>query len=855
MTPTPGSEIAVAPRRRLRIRVEGIVQGVGFRPYLYRLAHRLGLVGHAQNDTHGVLVEVEGTPAGVAEFLDRLELEAPPLAAIERVAAEEAVPRDEAGFVILESDGAGPTTALVAADAATCDDCLSELFDPADRRFRYPFINCTHCGPRFTIIRAVPYDRPLTTMAGFTMCARCRAEYEDPADRRFHAQPNACPECGPRVWLVVGGAGSGRWAGAGEGEGSGEGAAAAGEVSATDPIRTTCAALRAGAIVAIKGLGGFHLACLARDPAAVQTLRERKRRPAKPLALMVPDLARARRLVHLDAAEEALLQSRERPIVLARRRTAGAAAIRAEVAEVAEAVAPGQRELGIMLPYTPLHHLLLSELGEALVLTSGNLSDEPIAYENDDALARLSGIADLFLLHDRPIRLGVDDSVARVVTLGGERRPQLLRRARGYAPRPLPLPLPAPRPVLACGGQLKNSFCLARGERAWPSHHIGDLGEYETLRAFGEGVAHLERLFGFAPEVIAHDLHPEYLATKYALERVARAREGAGGEDARAAPAKRVTLGVQHHHAHLAACLAEHGQRGPALGVIFDGTGYGPDGTIWGGEFLLGDLRGYRRLGHLHPVRLPGGEAAIREPWRMACAWLVETVRTRPPLPPLPPTLVGRVEPGRWAAVARLAQSGVAAPRTTSVGRLFDAVAALCGLCTHASYEGEAAVALEAAIDPGERGSYPLPIVEGVGAAPTVLDARPLIRAVTAALLRDVPVGTIAARFHNTLARAVAAACELLAARHGIRVVALSGGVFQNRELIERSAAELARAGFQVLTPLRISPNDGGIAYGQAAIAAACSRAVAPAGAVSPRGGGRNAVPPPLDTEGSDPRS
>jgi hydrogenase maturation protein HypF len=952
MVPAPGSEVAVASCRRLRIRVEGIVQGVGFRPYLYQLAQRLGLAGHALNDGRGVLVEVEGAPAGVAEFLARLEAEAPPLAVIERVAVEEVATsvrdselciRNSTGasrgeaqspgtkeFVILKSDDTGPATALVAADVATCGACLSELFDPADRRYRYPFINCTHCGPRFTIIRGTPYDRSLTTMAGFAMCARCRGEYEDPGNRRFHAQPNACPECGPRVWVVDGErAGAGGRAYIGELAGAGDHVSvdSAGIVEAAhpaDPILASAAALRAGAIVAIKGLGGFHLACLAREPAAVRALRERKRRPAKPFALMVPDLAGARRLVRLDEAEEALLCSRERPIVLAPRRAG---------ATVAPGVAPGQRDLGVMLPYTPLHHLLLVEIGEALVMTSGNLSDEPIAYRNEAALARLAGIADYFLLHDRPILLGVDDSVARVVTLAGERCPQLIRRSRGYAPRPLPLPIPATRPVLACGAQLKNTFCLARGERAWPSHHIGDLGDFETLRAFDDGVAHLEALCDLRPESIALDLHPEYLATKYAVDRVAQVTTALE------------PFGIQHHHAHLAACLAEHGELGPALGVIFDGTGYGPDGTVWGGEVLLGDLVDYERVAHLHQVRLPGGEAAIREPWRMACAWMIEAgERTAAAgegtdarhelldgsthgavglggsssafVPPLPATLAGIVAPARWAAVARLARSGLVAPLTSSVGRLFDAVAALCGLGAVTTYEGEAAITFEAALDPAEAGWYEIPIsgggppaaaslsrpdgsvsvdapvargneksicgndkstrtdeesirvdgesvrggeklirVDGQstrgdedafrGAGPLTLDPRPLIRTVLAELESGVPVGIIAARFHNSLARATALLCARLAERYGVRLVVLSGGVYQNRELLERSAAELARAGLRVLVPARIPPNDGGIAYGQAAIVAARSAArgwpsaehAGPAGCI-PRPGG-----------------
>lgn len=964
--PSPGT----TPRRRIRIRVEGIVQGVGLRPYLYRLARQLGLAGQVWNDSRGVRVEVEGAPAGVAEFLARLEPEAPPLARVERVSSEELAPLGESGFAILESEAgeevagvgeatpgaasdalvptlpAGAAAALVPPDVATCAACLGELFDPADRRYRYPFINCTDCGPRYTIIRELPYDRPLTTMTGFTICARCRAEYEDPADRRFHAQPNACPECGPGVWIVEGVGEVAR--GETRGETRGEiGASADVGAGTPDPIRATAAALRAGAIVAIKGLGGFHLACLARVGAAVRMLRERKRRPAKPFALMVPDLAAARRLVRLDPAEEALLCSRERPIVLARWRmpsaevvgdvvsgeasgvtadlvsgaTPGDAAnIMSEVApevpsevevpeispgavhEIAPDVAPGQRELGVMLPYTPLHHLLLAELREPLVMTSGNRSDEPIAFRNDDALARLAGIADLFLLHDRPIQVPVDDSVARVITIAGERRVQLIRRARGYAPLPLRLPVTVARPVLACGGELKNTFCLARGERAWLSQHIGDLEDYETLRAFGDGVAHLEALSGTRPEVLAHDLHPEFRSTRYALERAAR---GVGYEDGPGAGDPRVETGgksgtlrdppkasegefeepgraplealaIQHHHAHLAACLAEHGERGPALGVIFDGTGYGPDGTVWGGEFLVGDLVGYERVGHLYPVRLPGGEAAIREPWRMACAWLVAVDRVRHRrgpedhariiIPHIPLPLATRIDPGRWAAVARLALTGLASPITTSMGRLFDAVGALCGLGTRASYEGEVAIALEAALERGEMGCYELARggsgldsgwgegggtgVEGragewvrcAGSAtggtgevreceagervaavpgPLVLDPRPLIRSVVADLEGGTRVGVVAARFHNGLVRATVSACEELAARYGVGTVVLSGGVFQNRELLEGVAAELARAGLRVLVPSSVPPGDGGISFGQAAIAAA----------------------------------
>ena len=906
------------PRRRIRVRVEGMVQGVGFRPYLYRLAVRLGVAGSIRNDRGGVRVEVEGAPERVNEFLARLEPEAPPLARVERIAVEEVAPLGESGVRIEASVAAAeagdppqatssgaddvvpPTspsrlaTTLIPPDQATCAACLAELFDPADRRYRYPFINCTDCGPRYTIIRGLPYDRPQTTMSGFALCARCRAEYHDPADRRFHAQPNACPECGPRVWLVEGGAAA-QSDGTGGEVGDGRGP------DAVDPILAVCAALRAGAIVAIKGLGGFHLACLARDAAAVRALRERKRRPVKPFALMVPDLAAARALVELDPVEEALLRGPERPIVLARRRelageVAGDVVLdgASRVADlrrgglapgVAAEVAPGQRELGVMLPYTPLHHLILAEVGEPLVMTSGNRSDEPIAFRNDEALARLAGIADLFLLHDRPIEAPVDDSVARVVTVAGERRVQLIRRARGYAPLPLRLPVPAERPILACGAESKNTFCLAYGGRGWLSQHVGDLEEYETLRVFEAGVARLEALTGIAPAVVAHDLHPEFRSTRYALERVAAIEHGGrgvagpveqglpgveGGGTMVAGGAPLESLEVQHHHAHFAACLAEHGERGPALGVIFDGTGYGTDGTIWGGEFLVGDLVACERVGHLLPVRLPGGEAAVREPWRMACAWLVaagwgeevEDVAGRGVVPRIPAALAGRVDAARWRGVARLAASGIASPWTTSMGRLFDAVGALCGLGMRASYEGEVAVALEGVVDRSEPGWYELPwgwgapgpgagvrgvpggvggrggdVAGGVGTGEVlVLDARPLVRAIVAEVEAGVRVGVIAARFHNSLVRATVGASVELAARHGVDTVVLSGGVFQNRELLERLARELARVGLRVLVPALVPPNDGGISFGQAAIAAArCALAGEP-GALGARG-------------------
>jgi hydrogenase maturation protein HypF len=586
---------AAARRVRVRARVTGTVQGVGFRPFVYRLAHDHGLAGWVLNDEHGVLLEVEGAEADLSDFFDRLSADAPPLARVERVeqvsvpVCVERAADDDPGFRIVASARAGDPDALIAADAATCADCLSELFDPGNRRFRYPFINCTNCGPRFTIVRGVPYDRPRTTMAGFAMCANCAREYENPLDRRFHAQPNACPACGPQVRLLDA---DGRSLANSFG-----GVERNRQASILDPIATLAAWLSEGAIAAVKGLGGYHLVCDAGNERAVAALRARKHREDKPFALMVADSASARRMVALDVSAETLLCSAARPIVLAPRLPDAA---------ISPSVAPGAPELGVMLPYTPLHHLLLDDFaGDALVMTSGNVSDEPIAYRDEDALERLSAIADAFLVHDREIETRTDDSVVRSV----HGQPLMLRRSRGYVPAPLTLPIPASQPVLACGAEQKATFCVARGERAWVGHHIGDLEHLATLTAYRDGIGHFERMFAVPPELVAHDLHPDYLSTQYAFEL----------DDVE-------LVGVQHHHAHLAACLAEHGVTAPAVGAIFDGTGLGADGTVWGGELLVGDLRGYERAGWLWPVRMPGGAAAVRQPWRMAAAWLAEAL-------------------------------------------------------------------------------------------------------------------------------------------------------------------------------------------------------------------------------------
>jgi len=768
-------------RRRVAARVSGTVQGVGFRPFAFRLAGELELGGFVLNDANGVGLEVEGDPQRVGEFLRRLAGEAPSLAAVESVEPVELEPRGEREFRILASQRGGAPRAPVSADAATCEACLAELFDPGDRRYRYPFVNCTACGPRFTIVRAVPYDRAATTMAGFEMCAACRAEYEDPGDRRFHAEPNACPDCGPRAEL--------RETGGGRSD----------PAPHRDAVAAAAAMLAGGAILAVKGIGGYHLACRAADERAVAELRRRKHREGKPFALLAADLDAARRLVELTPAEERLLSGRERPIAIARRRPAAA---------VAAAVAPRCADLGLMLPHSPLHHLLLADLGEPLVMTSGNVSEEPIAYRDREALRRLGPVADAFLTHDRPIHVRAEDSVVRSLDPGTATAPLTIRRARGYVPESIALAPAAERPVLACGAELKSTFCLASGSRAWVGPHVGDLRNLEALLSFRDGVAHFERLFALIPELVAHDLHPDYLSTRYALE-----RDGVE------------TLGVQHHHAHLAACLAEHAVAGRAVGAIYDGAGLGTDGTVWGGEILVGDAAGFERFGALLAVPLPGGDAAAREPWRMACAWLAAALDE--PLPRIPRGLAGEVEPADWEAVAALARGGPAAPPTSSAGRLFDAVAALAGLRSRSGYEGQAAIELESAARLDERGAYPLELVErrADGAAPALLlDPRETIRAMLADLEAGATAGEVSARFHNGLAAATASACLAAAEASGLGDAVLSGGVFQNRLLLERTAERLRAAGLRVLLPERLPPNDGGVSFGQVAVAASGER-------------------------------
>ena len=755
---------------RVRIHVEGIVQGVGFRPFVYTLAGELAVSGFVRNTAAGVVIEAEAQPATLTAFTDALRSRAPALARIDALRSEPIPGTGVAGFEIELSQADGPRRTLISPDTATCADCLAEMADPDDRRYRYPFTNCTNCGPRFTIVTGVPYDRPATTMAGFPMCAECRREYDDPADRRFHAQPLCCPACGPTLRLVD----------------------ATGADLPGDPVEATADLLRSGSVVAVKGLGGYHLAVDAGSEDAVATLRSRKHREDKPFAVLMPSLAAARLWCDIDPAAAALLTGHRRPIVLLPRRP--------DVA-VAAALAPGNDHVGVLLPYTPLHQLLAQAVDGPIVLTSGNVSDEPIAYLDDDARTRLAGIADAFMCHDRPIRMRTDDSVVRVV----RGRPQPVRRSRGYAPEPITLPLDCSRAVLAVGAELKNTFCLARGRQAFVSHHIGDLENYETMRSFLDGIAHFGMLFDIVPEVVAYDLHPEYLSTKHALQL-------GDGE----LPGVEL-VGVQHHHAHIASCLADNGELGPVIGVAYDGTGYGCDGTLWGGEILLADLADCRRLAHLAPVALPGGAAAIRAPWRMAAAYLQAAYGED-----LPPGLdVARRNQKLWKPVLAMAARGVNAPMTSSVGRLFDAVAALIGIRDEVNFEGQAAIELEQCVEPAETGSYPIGVLDGQ------LQGSDLVRAVVDDLSRGVGQPTIAARFHRGLAAVTVQVAAAAARADGLDTVALSGGVFQNVVLLELVTSGLEREDLRVLTHGRVPCNDGGISLGQTAVAAARTAASA----------------------------
>jgi len=746
------------------IRVTGVVQGVGFRPFVYNLARRCGLTGWVQNTSGGVDIHVEGDPAQVAAFLLRLRDEAPMLSRIDCISSRDCAVQRCDSFEIRASETVVGAFQPISPDVAVCDDCLRELRDPAARRYRYPFINCTHCGPRFTIIIDIPYDRPLTTMAPFAMCPECEREYHDPADRRFHAQPISCPTCGPHIWLE----------------------AASGYAADDDAIKATAALLREGQIVAIKGLGGFHLACDATNAQAVARLRMRKGRAAKPFALMMANLDVVRQYCRVSTAEARLLQSSASPIVLLERLPDSGA--------IAPEAAPGQATLGVMLPYTPLHVLLFDEGLPPLVMTSGNHSEEPIVTANDEARARLSDLADAFLMHDRDIHIRTDDSVMRIFQ--GDELP--LRRSRGYAPYPVHLPF-ALLQILGVGGEIKNTFCLTRNAYAFMGHHIGDMENYETLRSFETGIAHYERLFRIQPAIIAHDLHPNYRSTRYAQQRA----------DAEGL----ICVPVQHHHAHIAAVLAEHRHPGdrPVIGVCFDGTGYGTDGTIWGGEFLIARYDTFERAAWLRPVPLPGGDAATRRIARLALSYLMAADA----LADVPDAVRADLSPPEERTVRIQIARGLNAPLTSSMGRLFDTVAALAGVCLENTYEGQAAIELEAQLDRTEMGQYTF-TWDG-----RVIDFAPVIQAVLIDVHRGCDAGVIAARFHRAVADIIDRVCARLAEQYAVDEVALSGGVFQNVALLGMTLPLLHQRGLTVYTHRLVPPNDGGLALGQAVVAAA----------------------------------
>jgi len=728
------------------------VQGVGFRPWVYQLAQRHRLSGYVFNSTLGVTIEVEGQDEDLDRFESALRSEAPPLAEPGQIRVEHLEPSGYREFTIRDSEDAAGEFVLVPPDIATCADCLADLRDPANRRYRYPFTNCTNCGPRYTIIQEIPYDRPHTTMAGFRQCPDCEREYHDPSDRRFHAQPNACPACGPWVEL---------W------DAERMLAQRAGAIEGTRRL------LKEGAILAIKGLGGFHLACDAANDAAVGRLRQRKLRSGKPFALMAASLEKIAEFCQLAQEERAALSGTRRPIVLLERRPAS---------RISGAVAPGVPTLGVMLPYTPLHHLLF-EGGEfdALVMTSANLSEEPIAYRNEEVAARLHPLADFFLLHNRAIQTRVDDSVVRIF----EGRERLLRRSRGYAPRPIELGFAA-REVLACGGELKNTFCLTKAHYAILSQHTGDLENLETLEFFEETLAHMKRFFRVEPRAVAHDLHPQYMTTRLAL-----AMRGIE------------KIGVQHHHAHIAACMAENGLREKVLGVALDGTGYGTDGLIWGGEFLICDFAGFERRFHFRYVPLAGGDTAIRQPWRSALSYLKDAGLDGAPA-------LEAVPGGARRVVEAMLAGRVNTVDTSSCGRLFAAVSAILGVRLETTYEGEAAIELEALAAPGIADSYPYSVDDGA------IDFRETIRAIA----RDESSREVrSARFHNTVSAAVAETCRRIRARDGLNQVCLSGGTFQNVYLLSRTVQLLREEGFEVYTHAAVPPNDGGLSLGQAAIA------------------------------------
>jgi hydrogenase maturation protein HypF len=753
--------------KAVKIQVNGVVQGVGFRPFVYRVAGEHGVHGWVRNTSGDVEIVIEGSERAVDGFVADLKSEAPPLARIDHISVAPCSLESNDGFEILESMGKEGEYQLVSPDIATCSDCRREIFDPKDRRYRYPFTNCTNCGPRFTIIDNIPYDRKNTTMRKFRMCRLCRSEYDDPMNRRFHAQPNACPECGPKLSLV---------------DKKGE------PVACDDAVTASAEFLRKGKIIAVRGLGGFQLACDATNAKAVGLLRKRKQRPSRPFAVMFPSIDEIKRHCVVSRKEKELLESSEAPIVLLKWK-------RSE-SNVTTDVAERLNYMGAMLPYTPLHHLLMRDIGIPLVMTSGNLSEEPIAKDNDEALRRLGGIADYFLLHDRDIYARYDDSVCIV-----EREPQTVRRARGYAPYPIKLGFEA-KQILACGAELKNTFCLTRGRDAFVSQHIGDMENAETLEHFENTVELYEKMFRVEPEAIACDMHPEYLATKYAH----RVAESLGLK----------LIAVQHHHAHIVSCMADNYVEEPVIGVALDGTGYGTDGAIWGGEFLVAEAGRFVRMGCLEYVPLLGGEAAIKKPYRMALSYIWTMLGEDFPLDGLSPGEINREE---LALLKQQLQRGLNCPPTSSAGRLFDAVSAIAGVCGEISYEAQAAIELEMAAEEGPRISklYPFEIIERNGIK--TIKLANLIAEIVKDVRKDVGASRVSLKFHKTVAQIVTEMCSAVSKDTGIKTVALSGGVFQNRLLARLVVESIEANGFRVLTHSDVPCSDGCISLGQAVVA------------------------------------
>lgn len=750
--------------QRQKIRINGIVQGVGFRPFVYRMARDCGLGGFIKNSCNGVLIEVEAEAEALAFFRERLKTDVPPIAQITEFSWEEIKPLGETEFSIQPSRHDTKALTLISPDISICEDCLQELSDSQNRRFRYPFINCTNCGPRYTIIHGIPYDRPNTSMGVFSMCRECDGEYHDPMNRRFHAQPNACPVCGPHPTLH---------------KSSGE------KIETGDPVGEMAGLLGEGSILAIRGLGGFHLAVDANNETAVLELRRRKGRAEKPFALMAPDLESIHKYCVVTPEEEKTLRHHTRPIVLLRTRLN---------CGPAPSVAPGNRYLGFMLPYTPLHYLILRDNFDALVMTSGNFSEEPIAMGNSEALDRLSGLADYFLLHDREILQRCDDSIVRVVA--GKTR--VLRRSRGYVPMPVFMPSPTQKTILACGGELKNTIALARDNTVFLSQHIGDLDNPASLVFFENSITHLQNILEITPEVIAYDLHPEYLSTKWA-----RSRDGLPH------------IGVQHHHAHLVSVMVENEVEEPCIGIILDGTGYGTDGTLWGGEVLIGDASGFDRFAWLEPVALPGGTAAIRQPWRMALSYLYSSYGPDFLKFDLPFLLHRRRE--EITVILQMMEKGLNSPLTSSCGRLFDAVSALLNIRSEVRYEAQAAMELEVAVDESVRDSYNEVKVPNYTRG--LLPVQPLFRSVVEDTRKGEIVGKIAARFHRSLAELFLKSAIGAREVTGISQVGLSGGVFQNVYFFTYLLNILREEGFAALTHKRVPSNDGGLALGQVAIA------------------------------------